>query len=168
MILFYEPLDAYGYFSNFSRHAIDLNGKRWPTTEHYFQAMKSTDRVVQERIRGARTPGQAARLGRATRLRPEWDQPLDSLKESECTPPGWFLLDGTRVIERYKDAIMFQAVYAKFTQHEDLKANLLATGDKVLVENAMADPYWGWGCSKNGLNKLGQVLMLTRERILRG
>lgn len=164
MILFYEPLNAYGYFSNFSRHGIDLDGKHWPTSEHYFQAMKSLERVVQERIRGARTPGQAARLGRATRLRPEWDQPIDP---GECTPAGWFL-NGVLVIERFKDAVMLRAVRAKFTQHDILKASLLDTGNHVLVEDAMADPYWGWGCSKVGLNRLGQILMLVREELRRG
>ena len=39
-ILFYRTGDAYGEFSNFFKAPIDLDGKTWPTTEHYFQAMK--------------------------------------------------------------------------------------------------------------------------------
>jgi ribA/ribD-fused uncharacterized protein len=39
-INFYSARDEYGCFSNFSRHPIFLDGKRWPTSEHYFQAQK--------------------------------------------------------------------------------------------------------------------------------
>jgi hypothetical protein len=167
MILFYAPDDSYGYFSNFSRHSIQLDGTSWGTVEHYFQAVKSTDPAIQERIRKCPTPGQAARLGRSTQLRPEWDQPIDTLKKGECTPLGWFL-DGTRVIERFKDLVMLRAVRAKFTQHVGLRESLLETGNEVLVENAIADPYWGWGCSRNGINRLGQILMLVRAELRRG
>lgn len=166
MILFYEPMGAYGYFSNFSRHAIDLDGKTYLTSEHYFQAMKSTDPVIQERIRRCPTPGQAARLGRTTTLRPEWDQRLEG--KHGCMPNGWFMPDGTRIIELHKDLVMLRAVHAKFTQHDILRASLLDTGNDVIVEDAMADPYWGWGCSKNGINKLGQILMLVREMLRHG
>ena len=34
-ILFYETDKPYGCFSNFSRHAITLDGIVWPTSEHY-------------------------------------------------------------------------------------------------------------------------------------
>ncbi len=40
VIHFYNLNDDYGCFSNFSRHTVFLNGKRWPTSEHYFQAHK--------------------------------------------------------------------------------------------------------------------------------
>lgn len=37
-IKFYSASDAiYGCFSNFSDHAVFINGKEYPTTEHYFQ-----------------------------------------------------------------------------------------------------------------------------------
>jgi len=40
VIRFYSTTGEYGCFSNFSRHSIFLKGKRWPTTEHYFQGAK--------------------------------------------------------------------------------------------------------------------------------
>lgn len=40
VINFYSTTGEYGGFSNFSRHSIFLKGKRWPTSEHYFQAQK--------------------------------------------------------------------------------------------------------------------------------
>jgi hypothetical protein len=40
VINFYSTSGEYGCFSNFSKHAVHLKGKRWPTTEHYFRAQK--------------------------------------------------------------------------------------------------------------------------------
>jgi predicted NAD-dependent protein-ADP-ribosyltransferase YbiA (DUF1768 family) len=37
-IYFYTPEDAYGAFSNFSRHGVEMDGLWWPTVEHYFQS----------------------------------------------------------------------------------------------------------------------------------
>jgi hypothetical protein len=38
VINFYSTTGEYGCFSNFSKQAIHLKGKRWATSEHYFQA----------------------------------------------------------------------------------------------------------------------------------
>jgi len=57
---------------------------------------------------------------------------------------------------------MYQVVLAKFTQHEKLGQALLATGDAPLIENALHDPYWGWGASRTGINRLGKILMAVR------
>ena len=48
VINFYRVSDEYGCFSNFSPHPIDLDGKRWPTAEHYFQAQKFENPEHQE------------------------------------------------------------------------------------------------------------------------
>jgi N-glycosidase YbiA len=45
VIRFYRQGDAWGEFSNFSAHPIELDGERWSTTEHYFQAQNSSRRV---------------------------------------------------------------------------------------------------------------------------
>ena len=39
-IKFYRVRDKYGEFSNFYHAPIEIDGKEYPTTEHYFQAMK--------------------------------------------------------------------------------------------------------------------------------
>ncbi len=39
-IQFYSKTDAYAWTSNFSPHGFELDGKHWPTVEHYFQAVK--------------------------------------------------------------------------------------------------------------------------------
>jgi len=56
-------------------------------------------------------------------------------------------------------------VLAKFEQNVGPRNILLGTGDAMLIEAAVSDPYWGEGCSKTGLNKLGQILMVVREQL---
>jgi predicted NAD-dependent protein-ADP-ribosyltransferase YbiA (DUF1768 family) len=38
-IKFYRVQDAFGCFSNFASCPIELDGKVWPTSEDYFQAL---------------------------------------------------------------------------------------------------------------------------------
>src|SRR5262249_44665846 len=73
-IAFYGTRQAYGEFSNFAPSALDLDGLRWPTAEHYFQAQKFAGTPHAEAIRQARSPMIAARMGRSrTRpLRADW------------------------------------------------------------------------------------------------
>ncbi len=60
---------------------------------------------------------------------------------------------------------MFKAVRAKFTQHPDLRARLLATGNAELVEHTKNDAYWGDGGDGTGENMLGKILMKVREEL---
>lgn len=62
-IYFYTARDEYGCFSNFSPYGVEIDGRYWPTVEHYFQAQKFTHLAHQERIARARTPKEAKRLG---------------------------------------------------------------------------------------------------------
>src|SRR5689334_9961193 len=50
-INFYSTGDEYGCFSNFAPYPIRLDGKSWPTSEHYFQAQKFEDAQHREAIR---------------------------------------------------------------------------------------------------------------------
>ena len=69
--------------------------------------------------------------------------------------------------ESVKDAVMREAVLAKFEQHEDLRAILLGTGDALLVEHTANDSYWGDGGDGSGLNRLGHILMQVRAELRR-
>ena len=133
--------EPYGCFSNFSRHGFTLDNQYWPTSEHYFQAQKFLDEASKEQVRRQRSPKLAAQEGRDRRksLREDW--------------------------ERVKDQIMHRAVLKKFESHPDIKAVLLATGEKKLVENAPSDYYWGCGADGSGLNKLGFILMQVRSEL---
>lgn len=140
-IRFYQQNKAYGYFSNFAAYPISLQGKTWPTTEHYFQAQKFAGTPHEELIRQAQTAREAAQMGR------ERNRPLRS---------DW---------EQIKDEIMRVALYAKFTQHLDLQQKLLATGTAQIIEHTKNDSYWGDGGDGSGQNKLGQLLMQIRDQV---
>jgi ribA/ribD-fused uncharacterized protein len=141
VIHFYSVRDEHGHFSNFAPFPIELDGKRWPTTEHYFQAQKFASADHQEAIRRTKSPMIAARMGRdrKKKLRPDW--------------------------EAVKDDVMRRAVRAKFEQHAELRAALLATGDATLVEHTERDSYWGDGGDGSGKNMLGRILMEVRAAL---
>ena len=62
--------------------------------------------------------------------------------------------------------LMKDILYAKFDQNDDLKAILLATGDRELREHTPRDKFWGDGGKKgNGKNMLGKLLMSVREEL---
>ena len=61
VIHFYLKGDDYGCFSNFAPYPVNLAGKQWPTSEHYFQAQKFAGTEHEEAIRVAKSPMIAAR-----------------------------------------------------------------------------------------------------------
>jgi hypothetical protein len=65
-----------------------------------------------------------------------------------------------------RDYVMFAIQLAKFTQHKEFRDKLLATGDAEIIEgNDHGDSYWGVNNKTgNGLNKLGKILMVIRDR----
>ncbi|MCB1633310.1 MAG: NADAR family protein [Xanthomonadales bacterium] len=141
IIRFYSVSDDYGEFSNFSPHPIRLDGQLWPSSEHYFQAQKFEDAKQRQRIRGVKSPAEAARLGRdrKQRLRRDW--------------------------ESVKVQVMHKAVVAKFTQHPELRELLLSTNQARIVEHTENDAYWGDGGDGSGRNMLGQILMRVRAAL---
>lgn len=50
-ILFFGEGDPFWKLSNLYPAEITIGGVTWPTTEHYFQAMKFSDPEIQEKIR---------------------------------------------------------------------------------------------------------------------
>ena len=122
-----------------------MDGKEWPTTEHYFQAQKFAGHAsLQEQIRTARSAREAFNIARnpahASLIRSDW---------------------ATARLN-----VMLKALRAKFTQHEDLKRLLKNTDTRILVENAGAnDAFWGAGVDGNEGNHLGELLMQVRAEL---
>lgn len=179
MILFYAANDRYGSFSNFSRHQVTIYNRTWRTSEHAFQAMKfDFHPAFVKKVWEAKTPGQAAKIGRSrsSPFRKDWDDDARKMLlriedvagipsyNYRIAPPNKSV-DSPNVLTKVKDVYMYEIVYAKFTQNKDLRKELLGTGDEIIVENAEFDPYWGWGASKVGRNKLGRILMMVRTAI---
>lgn len=140
-ISFYKTNDEYGCFSNFSHYGFELDGEWWMTSEHYFQAQKFHGTEYEDEIRLLDNPMKVAKMGRNRNLplREDWEQ--------------------------VKDDIMYEAVYAKFSQNEELKNILLKTGTEYIVENTSDDYYWGCGKDGSGKNILGRILMRVREKL---
>ena len=116
----------------------------------YTNAVVFTDLVEQEALEQIKVQfatlrsNEAKRLGRHVQLRPNW--------------------------ENVKLPIMEDIVRAKFTQNENLKQLLLATGDLVLEEgNTWHDTFWGVDAkTREGENHLGRILMRVRKELQGG
>ncbi len=143
-IRFYYEYETNGFLSNFYGAAIVLDGYSWPTVEHYYQAQKTPDPEYAARVRMAVSPDEAKRLGNDPEcvLRPDWSE--------------------------YKVKVMRKALGAKFTQHPDLRAMLLSTGDAILMEDSKKDYFWGVGADGSGASMLGALLVELRDSLRRG
>jgi ribA/ribD-fused uncharacterized protein len=141
-IYFYASGKDYYEFTNFYQPPtpIIINGIPWPTSEHYYQAMKFTNPQLQEQIRNAPTPRKAFQIGQTHKKRSDWNN---------------ISLD-----------VMRTAVRAKFSQDSKLEKLLLDTGDKVIVEDAgKNDAFFGAGGDYKGHNHLGRILMEVRQEL---
>ena len=138
-IRFYHSGEKWGELSNFSRHAVYIRDRIWPTVEHFYQSQKFAGTANEENIRRSNSPTAAKCLARAL---------SKELKRSDWPAA--------------KDAVMRAALHAKFHQHPDLAHLLLRSGDQLLVEHSHDDAYWGDGGDGSGLNRLGQLLMELR------
>lgn len=143
-VLFYSTKGPYGCFSNFSPHSILVKGKRYKTCEHFYQSSKfnPTDLLYAHKIASAKTPKEAALLGRDKKrklLRPDW--------------------------EEVKLDVMRSALRHKVEQHEDVKHTLLKTEYRKIVEDSPHDSFWGWGPDQKGENWLGRLWMEIRAEL---
>ena len=133
----------------------DREGVRYPSAEHFMMAEKARlmdDVETLEKILTAEHPAEAKKLGRQV-------APFDAKTWNE-----------------HKSAVVVYGNVFKFRQHEELKAYLLSTGDKVLVEASPRDRVWGIGLGKDneaardprrwrGENLLGFALMEARAKL---
>lgn len=133
-----EFKNKYFFLSNFFEAPVTYDGLTFQNNESAFQSKKCCSREEQTKFVSL-NPSEAKRLGRRVLLREDW--------------------------EKIKDKVMYDIVYAKFSQNPDLKEMLLATGDAYLEEgNTWGDKYWGT-VDGVGRNQLGKTLMSVRERL---
>lgn len=139
-IYFYTKTGPFFELSNFAPYGFEAEGAYWPTVEHYFQAQKFSDPDYRERIRRTSTPREARALGqsRTVPIRTDW--------------------------ESVREEIMFEALRLKF-QRPELKALLLGTGARPLVEASPFDHFWGIGQDGSGQNRLGRLLEKLRQQL---
>jgi ribA/ribD-fused uncharacterized protein len=97
---------------------VVYEGMQYPSSEHAFQAAKTTNMRLRGQIAAMPEWRQAKAAGRSLALRPDW--------------------------EGVKHAVMLQLSLTKYILHPDLRAALLGTGDRLLIEgNTWGD--WEWG-----------------------
>ena len=132
--------NEYRFLSNFWDCPVTYKGLTYQNAEAAFQAQKCQDEAEKEQFTVLRS-NEAKWLGRYVQLRPDW--------------------------ENVKLPIMEEIVRAKFTQSEDLKWRLIATGDAYLEEgNTWHDTCWGVDTrTGEGQNHLGKILMKVREEL---
>lgn len=128
----------FAFLSNFHPSVIYVDGLKYATVEHAYQAAKATDPEHRELIRAAATPGQAKKVGKIVPTRPDW--------------------------EDVKVGVMKALIRKKF-ENPFLRPLLLATGDAQLVHEVYwHDKFWGT-YKGEGQNWLGKILMEVRTEI---
>lgn len=146
--------EEYRFLSNFwfsplrvpTRWGQDFT-RAFATVEHAYQAQKADAYEDYLVIATASSPREAKDLGAKVKMTSMWEQAL----------PGGLL---------FKDQVMLSALVAKFEQHADLRAQLLGTRNRHLVEYApWGDRYWGVDKAYQGRNMLGTLLMLVRATL---
>ncbi|PWI43773.1 NADAR family protein [Streptomyces sp. ICBB 8177] len=134
---------------------FEVDGVRYATAEHWMMAGKARlfgDERTRIRVLASRTPAEAKKLGRE----------VAAFDEEE-----WAL----RRLE-----LVVEGNVAKFGQDPALRAYLLGTRHRVLVEASPLDRVWGIGLAADderaadpdrwrGLNLLGFALMEARSRL---
>lgn len=135
-------IDAYKEFDTRFLSPFTLEGKEWPSVEHYYQASKFPEFPdYQEQIRQAPTAAAAGKLGKTKSperpIRADWPT--------------------------FREVAMRSATVAKFDQNPALKKMLLYSYPRPIVFADGNDSFWGYGRTKMGKNKLGQILMDYRN-----
>jgi len=138
-IRFYLKRDPYGCFCNFAPYPVEIDGRIWKTTEHYYHAQRFAGTEYEEIIRNIKTPFQAKEVAKSGIYPRRSD---------------WFDV---------KFEIMMKAVTAKFNQHHDLRDILVSTGNAILKEHTELDHYWADGGDGSGRSRLGEILMIVRS-----
>ena len=134
---------------------FEVDDIQYRSAEHWMMTEKARlfgDTEILEKILNAKSPAEAKKLGRLVRdFKPEiWDA------------------------QKYE--IVKQGSFHKFSQDENLKAYLMNTANRVLVEASPYDTIWGIGLTKDakqvedpntwkGENLLGFALMEVRDAL---
>lgn len=142
-------------FSQWYPAAFTIDVVTYPTAEHWMMVGKARlfDPVWIDRILAYPDPAAAKAFGRK----------IDHFDQSV-----WL---------QHRFELVVQGNLAKFSQHADLQAFLLSTGNQVLAEASPVDPIRGIGLAEDdpraanpaewcGLNLLGFALMRVREQLL--
>jgi len=144
-----------GIYSQWYSAPMMINGIKYNTCEQYMMHQKALlfgDEEVAIAILNEPNPREQKALGRKIR---NFD---DQIWKQNCM------------------RIVYEANFAKFTQNPELKAALLSTRDRILVEASPKDFIWGIGmhyddegvdnpANWKGTNLLGQAITLVKQEL---
>jgi ribA/ribD-fused uncharacterized protein len=149
-IVFKKVSENYGWLGNMSAYAVTYLNKEWRTTEALFQALRFADEGIQEKIRAEKSP-MAAKMRAKNHADSMTIEPMSA-----------------------QDVINMELVIRlKVQQHPELRQNLLATGDEIIIEDVTGRKggrHQFWGMAKQneewvGENTLGNIWMKIRSEI---
>jgi ribA/ribD-fused uncharacterized protein len=151
LVLFWRTAEIY---SNWHRPAkfVDESGNPFDNSEQFMMWGKARlmgDHEMAAAMLAQPNPKELKALGRQVK---PWNEAL------------W---------KKYRLPVMVYGCYLKFSQNAAMKAELLATGERILVEASPEDRVWGIGLEESdprcldknqwdGLNLLGEALMIVR------
>lgn len=155
IVCFHNPNEENGYLSNWYLSSFSVDGILFSSMEQYMMYCKAiyfADYDIAAQILEVHDVAQIKALGRM----------VTGYDENH-----W---NGVRQI------IVYEGLYAKFSQNDSLKEQLMSTGNALLAECAVKDRVWGIGLSMHdsdrfdrskwkGQNLLGYALMMVRERL---
>jgi len=155
VICFHNPNEENGFLSNWYLSSFTLDGIMYSSMEQYMMYQKAMcfhDAAIAKKILATDDVAQIKAFGRLVK---------------DYNDNHW---NGVRQI------IIYEGLYAKFSQNPNLKNQLLQTGDSLLAECAVRDQIWGIGLSMrdpdrlnrykwNGQNLLGYALMMVRQKL---
>jgi len=138
-IHFYER--EFYMFSNFSSFSVEMDGVKWPTSEHLYQAMKfmGEDSDIVEEIKNASSAHDSRQIAKKYKDKRKKDWP------------------------NIKVEIMEKIIRKKLAQHPYIQKKLLETVGMKIIEVSPRDAFWGWGPNKDGQNHLGKIWMKIRD-----
>ena len=152
IVCFHNPNEENGYLSNWYPSKFTVNGVNFSSMEQFMMYKKAVcfkDKDTADKILEVDDVAYIKKLGRLV---------------SNYNESYW---NGIRQI------VVFEGLLAKFSQNENLKEHLKATGNSILAECAVKDRIWGIGLSMKdpdrfevskwtGQNLLGYALMMVR------
>lgn len=144
-----------GIYSQWHQSTMEIDGVKYNCCEQYMMHQKALlfgDYEIAEKVMETKSPKAQKELGRQVKgfNKSIWD--------AACI------------------RIVYKGNYAKFSQDEELKTELLATADRILVEASPFDNIWGIGMGENekgiedprnwkGLNLLGWSITLVKKQL---
>jgi ribA/ribD-fused uncharacterized protein len=131
---------------------VEFDGEEYDSTEHLYQALKSTDKEYHKIVRVAEEPRLAKKAGRKNITK----DPSKVSKDVFLMREDW---------DEIKVDVMKLCVYLKFTQNEDLAEKLKVIEGDIVERNCWHDYFWGTVDGK-GENNLGKILMTMRGFLL--